>query len=139
MNRKIILKMIKVILFLLFLSTCWMIYSTIQNMREGFAPTKCSEFGDCKACAGTITATQGDGRCAWDSKIGKCRKSSTSDDGIYVSSDNKCSTRTTFPITHSSGIMPTDAIWTDPEFGCPVCPTLHDLGSNSKITTQTPN
>lgn len=135
MNRKILLSMIKVILFLFFLSTCWMIYSTSQNMREGFAPAKCSELGDCKSCAGVKTST--DGVCTWDSKIGECRVPVPKDDTTYVSILNQCSARTTgFAAGYTAKVTPSDAIWTNPKFGCPVCPTLHDVANGSKITVQ---
>jgi hypothetical protein len=135
MNRKIILNMIKVILFLLFLSTCWMVYSTIQNMREGFAPAKCSELGDCKACAGVKTS--GDGICTWDSKIGVCRVPATGDDTTYTSTDNKCSERVTgFPAGYTAGEKLTNSIWVNPKFGCPVCPTLYEVTDGSQMTVQ---
>jgi hypothetical protein len=137
MNRKILLNMIKVILFLFFLSTCWMIYSTSKNMREGFAPTKCSELGDCTACAGVTTATPGDGLCAWDSKTGVCRKPAAGDDETYVSTSNQCSARTTgFAAGYKGDKPPSNSIWINPNFGCPVCPTLHSVTGGSQITTQ---
>jgi hypothetical protein len=135
MNRKIVLIMIKIILFLLFLSTCWMIYSTSQSMREGFVPAKCSELGDCTACAGVKTST--DGVCAWDSKTGVCRKPATGDDANYVSILNQCATRTTgFAAGYTNKVTPSNAIWINPNFGCPVCPTLHEFTGGSKITVQ---
>jgi hypothetical protein len=133
MKRNIVLNMLRVILFLLFLSTCWMIYSTSQSMREGFAPAKCSELGDCTACAGVKTST--DGLCTWDSKEGVCRKHWVGDNTIYASTDKSCSARTTgFPTGYSK--PPENAIWTNPRFGCPVCPTLHDVAAGSKMTVQ---
>jgi hypothetical protein len=138
MNRKVLLNIIKVILFLLFLSTCWMIYSTSQNMKEGFAPAKCAELGDCTACAGVKTST--DGVCAWDSKTGVCRVPAAGDDANYVSILNQCSARTTnFATGYTAGKTPDNAIWTNPNFGCPVCPTLHSVTGGSRITTQVAN
>lgn len=135
MNRKILLNIIKVILFLFFISTFWMIYSTSQNMREGFSPAKCSELGDCKACAGIVTTE--DGACAWDSKTGVCRKPATGDDATYVSTSSSCAARTTgFAAGYSLGKPPTDSIWTNPNFGCPVCPTLYTDKGGSKMTAQ---
>jgi hypothetical protein len=135
MNRKILLKIIKVILFLFFLSTCWMIYSTSQNMSEGFSPTTCSQLGDCKACAGVKTTT--DGLCTWDSKMGVCRKPTTSDDATYASTSSSCAARTTgFAAGYTLGKTPLDAIWTNPNFGCPVCPKMYDITAGSKMTVQ---
>jgi hypothetical protein len=135
MNKKFLLIMIKIILFLFFLSTFWMIYSTSQNMREGFAPEKCAELGDCTACAGVKTST--DGVCAWDSKTGVCRKPATEDDATYVSILNQCSTRTTgFSAGYTAGKTPDNAIWINPNFGCPVCPKLNTITTGSKITVQ---
>ncbi len=137
MKRKILLNMIKVILFLLFLSTCWMIYSTTQNMREGLGPAKCSALGDCKSCTGTTT---GEGQCTWDSKIGKCRLPNEKDkDNLnWVSTSTQCSGRTT-NLTPGTLVTPADALWTDPDFGCPVCPTLYEAPGGSKMTTQASN
>ena len=136
MNRKILLKIIKVILVLFFLSTCWMIYSTGQNIREGFA--QCSELGDCKACAGIRTS--GDGICTWDSKIGSCRKPATGDNANYASTSSSCAARTTgFAAGYSDSMPPKDAIWSNPTFGCPVCPKLYDITAGSKMTAQTAN
>jgi len=133
MNRKILLNIIKVILFLFFLSTCWMIYSTGQNIREGFA--QCSELGDCTACAGIRTS--GDGICTWDSKIGSCRKPTPSDNANYASTSSSCAARTTgFAAGYTLGKTPTDSIWTNPNFGCPVCPTLYTDKGGSKMTAQ---
>lgn len=138
MKKQILLNIIKITLFLFFLSTCWMIYSTGQNMREGFAPAKCSELGDCTACAGKITS--GDGICTWDSKIGSCRKPTTTDDKNYVSTLPACAARTTgFAAGYTTGKTPTNSIWTNPNFGCPVCPTLYTDKGGSKMTAQVAN
>lgn len=135
MKKQLLLSIIKVILFLFFLSTCWMIYTTGINTREGFAPEKCSELGDCRACAGIKTSE--DGICAWDSKIGSCRKPTKEDDATYVSISPQCSLRTTgFSESYTSRKTPDNAIWVNPNFGCPVCPKLHEVPGGSKITVQ---
>jgi hypothetical protein len=135
MKKQILLNMIKIILFLFFLSACWMIYSTGKNIREGFAPAKCSELGDCKACAGIVTSV--DGICTWDSRMGLCRRPTPTDDANYSSTLPACSARTTgFAAGYSLGTTPADAIWTNPNFGCPVCPTLYDVNGGSKMTAQ---
>ena len=133
MKKQILLNMIKITLFLFFLSTCWMIYSTGQNIREGFA--QCSELGDCTACAGIRTS--GDGICTWDSKIGSCRKPATGDDANYASTSSACAARTTgFAAGYNAGKTPTNSIWINPNFGCTVCPTLYTDKGGSQITSQ---
>ena len=133
MKKQILLNMIKFILVLFFLSTCWMVYSTGRNIREGFA--QCSDLGDCTACAGIVTSA--DGICAWDSKIGSCRKPTPTDDANYVSTNNTCSKRTTgFAAGYTTGKTPENAVWTNSNFGCPVCPPLYEVTGGSKITAQ---
>lgn len=116
---------VRIVYFLLFLSICWLLYSYIRTMREGLSPAKCSDLNDCKTCTEFTTGV--DGACAWDSKIGKCKKSETTDDPLYVSTTNTCSSRTD---------APKDAIWVDSALGCPVCPNLTILPNDTGITKQ---
>ncbi len=135
MNRKFLLNIIKVVLVLFFLTTCWMVCSTGQNMSEGFSPARCSQLGDCKACAGVTTTT--DGVCTWNSKTGVCRKPRLNDNKNYTSTSSSCAARTTgFAAGYTLGKTPLDAIWINPKFGCPVCPTLNIIKRGTKITTQ---
>lgn len=129
MKRDIILKGGKFIIFLLMISFGYLIYSTLNySGREGLETAKygkCSAFGSCTACAGVKTST--DGVCAWDSKVGKCRVPSSSDNALYVSTDTKCAARTG---------ATEDALWLDPTFGCPSCPVLTTLPNGTGMTAQ---
>lgn len=126
MKRDIILKGVKVICFLLLISGSYMIYSVFNTDREGFTD-KCSSFGDCVACSGVTTST--DGLCAWDGKTGKCRKPTTTDTD-YVIKTQGCPRTTVYNTAH------TDGLWKDPEFGCPTCPALTVLPANTAISVQ---
>ncbi len=124
MKRYIIFK---AILFLTIISGSYLIFSFFSSSREGFSPTKCSQLGDCAACSGVVTSS--DGLCAWDGKTGKCRVP-TEKDTDYVIKTQGCSRTTTYNSAH------TDGIWTDSEFGCPVCPTFTTLPAGTGITAQ---
>ena len=127
MKRDIILKGVKVIIFLLMISGGYLIYSVFNTGREGFAPTLCSQLGDCAACSGVIATT--DGLCAWDGKTGKCRVPTTTDTD-YVIKTQGCPRTTAYNTAHADGK------WKDPEFGCPTCPTLNVLPANTAISVQ---
>ncbi len=121
MKRHII---IKVFLFLLIVCGSYLVFS---SSREGFSPSKCSQLGDCAACSGVTTSS--DGLCAWDGKIGKCRVP-TSNDTDYVIKTQGCPRTTAYNDAHADGV------WSDPNFGCPVCPTFTTLPTGTGITIQ---
>jgi hypothetical protein len=129
MKRDIFFKGVKVICFLLLISGSYLIYSTLNYYgREGLETAEhatCSAFGSCSACAGVKTST--DGLCAWDSKVGKCRVPSSSDNALYVSTSSQCAAKTG---------APADSLWLDATFGCPTCPPITTLPNGTGITAQ---
>ena len=125
MRREFIVKIVQLIIVLLLVSGGYMIYFVFNPCNEGFA--NCSQLGDCSACSGVTTST--DGLCGWDGKTGKCRVPTTTDTD-YVIKTQGCPRTTAYNTAH------TDGIWIDPTFGCPTCPALTVLPANTAISFQ---